>query len=67
MATSKKWNGKFWVESTEGKPVDISKYWKNATIHYSDGSTERMVNEEYLKELDGKYKDILATIVNNTK
>jgi hypothetical protein len=54
---------KLGIESSSGSPVDLSKYWKNATIYYSDGSTGQMVNVEYLKELDEKYEKILAAIV----
>jgi hypothetical protein len=67
MATSKKWNGKFWIESTDGTKVDLSKHWKSATVTHADGSTEHMVSEEYLKELDDKYINILAKIIDNTK
>jgi hypothetical protein len=66
MAKSKKLK-KFEVESSAGTSIDLSKNWKNATVRYitADGveRIEYVVNEEYLKELDEKYKDILDKFI----
>ncbi len=65
MAKSSRYT-KFEISSAPGTPVDISKYFRGAVIVYSDGSTEIIQPEAYLKELDEKYAKILNDIVTES-
>ena len=61
----KKWI-KFEIESVKGTSIDLSEYFKSATVYNSNGDEiDRVFSERYIKELDKKYEKILAEIVKN--
>jgi hypothetical protein len=58
---------KFEVETAPGTKIDLSKYFRGGTLTHVDGSKEKLQPEQYLKELDEKYENILTDIVTKRK